>query len=57
MRCPFCSHDETQVVETRESDEGDVVRVRLADVLAAKTKVQAKVQDLVSRMMADRKGA
>ena len=28
MRCPFCGHDETQVVETRESDEGDVVRRR-----------------------------
>jgi len=28
MRCPFCSHDETQVVETRESDEGDVIRRR-----------------------------
>ncbi|MDB6002821.1 MAG: transcriptional regulator NrdR [Rhizobacter sp.] len=28
MRCPFCSHNETQVVETRESDEGDVVRRR-----------------------------
>ncbi len=28
MRCPFCSHLETQVVETRESDEGDVVRRR-----------------------------
>ncbi|WP_396267495.1 transcriptional regulator NrdR [Ideonella sp.] len=28
MRCPFCAHDETQVVETRESDEGDVVRRR-----------------------------
>jgi len=28
MRCPFCSNDETQVVETRESDEGDVVRRR-----------------------------
>ena len=28
MRCPYCSHDETQVVETRESDEGDVVRRR-----------------------------
>lgn len=28
MRCPFCSHQETQVVETRESDEGDVVRRR-----------------------------
>ncbi|MET0519285.1 MAG: transcriptional regulator NrdR [Burkholderiaceae bacterium] len=28
MRCPFCSHAETQVSETRESDEGDVVRRR-----------------------------
>jgi transcriptional repressor NrdR len=28
MRCPFCSHAETQVVETRESDEGDVIRRR-----------------------------
>ena len=28
MRCPFCSHTETQVVETREGDEGDVVRRR-----------------------------
>ena len=28
MRCPFCGHDETQVVETRESDEGDVIRRR-----------------------------
>lgn len=28
MRCPFCTHEDTQVVETRESDEGDVVRRR-----------------------------
>ena len=28
MRCPYCSHPETQVVETRESDEGDVIRRR-----------------------------
>ena len=28
MRCPYCNHDETQVAETRESDEGDVVRRR-----------------------------
>ena len=28
MRCPYCSHPETQVVETRESDEGDVARRR-----------------------------
>ena len=28
MRCPYCSHSETQVAETRESDEGDVIRRR-----------------------------
>ncbi|MBL0151229.1 MAG: transcriptional repressor NrdR [Ideonella sp.] len=28
MRCPYCSHEETQVVETRESDEGDRIRRR-----------------------------
>ena len=28
MRFPFCAHEDTQVVETRESDEGDVVRRR-----------------------------
>lgn len=28
MRCPYCGHEETQVVETRESDVGDVIRRR-----------------------------
>jgi transcriptional repressor NrdR len=28
MRCPFCANEETQVVETRDSDEGDVIRRR-----------------------------
>ena len=28
MRCPYCAHEETQVVETRESEEGDVIRRR-----------------------------
>ncbi len=28
MRCPFCAHEETQVVETRESEEGDAIRRR-----------------------------
>ena len=28
MRCPYCANDDTQVVETRESDEGEVVRRR-----------------------------
>jgi transcriptional repressor NrdR len=28
MRCPYCSHEDTQVVETRDSDEGGAVRRR-----------------------------
>lgn len=28
MRCPFCGNEDTQVAETRESDEGDVIRRR-----------------------------
>ena len=28
MKCPFCGHLETQVVETRMSEEGDFVRRR-----------------------------
>ncbi|MSQ57331.1 MAG: transcriptional repressor NrdR [Limnohabitans sp.] len=28
MKCPFCAQFETQVVETRESDEGDFIRRR-----------------------------
>jgi len=28
MKCPFCSHQETQVVETRVSEEGDAIRRR-----------------------------
>ncbi len=28
MRCPYCGHAETQVAETRESEEGDAIRRR-----------------------------
>jgi len=28
MKCPFCSHPETQVVETRVSEDGDFIRRR-----------------------------
>jgi transcriptional repressor NrdR len=28
LRCPFCDHADTQVIETRESDEGDAIRRR-----------------------------
>lgn len=28
MKCPFCKHSDTQVVDTRESEEGDSIRRR-----------------------------
>lgn len=28
MKCPFCSHQETQVIETRVSEDGDFIRRR-----------------------------
>jgi transcriptional repressor NrdR len=28
MRCPFCHHDDTQVLDTRVSEEGDSIRRR-----------------------------
>lgn len=28
MKCPFCKHPDTQVVDSRESDEGDSIRRR-----------------------------
>ena len=28
MRCPFCQNDDTQVLDTRVSDEGDTIRRR-----------------------------
>lgn len=28
MKCPFCQHEDTQVVDTRDSEEGDVIRRR-----------------------------
>lgn len=28
MRCPFCDHGDTQVIETRLSDDGDSIRRR-----------------------------
>ena len=28
MRCPFCHNDDTQVLDTRVSDEGDTIRRR-----------------------------
>src|SRR6476469_1662607 len=28
MKCPFCQHDDTQVLDTRVSEEGDTIRRR-----------------------------
>ena len=36
MKCPFCSHSETQVVETRISEDGDSIRRRRQCALCEK---------------------
>ena len=36
MKCPFCSHPETQVVETRVSEDGDFIRRRRRCALCEK---------------------
>ena len=28
MRCPFCQSDETKVIDSRDSDDGDSIRRR-----------------------------
>lgn len=28
MKCPFCQHDETHVLDTRVSEEGDAIKRR-----------------------------
>ena len=28
MHCPFCDHGDTQVIDTRASDDGDTIRRR-----------------------------
>ncbi|HLS42684.1 MAG TPA: transcriptional regulator NrdR, partial [Paenalcaligenes sp.] len=28
MKCPFCSNDDTQVIDSRVSEEGDAIRRR-----------------------------
>ena len=28
MKCPFCNHPDTQVIDTRENDDGDSIRRR-----------------------------
>ena len=28
MKCPFCNHPDTQVVETREAEDGGFIRRR-----------------------------
>ncbi len=36
MKCPFCKSDETQVIDSRESDDGDTIRRRRKCVSCAK---------------------
>jgi transcriptional repressor NrdR len=37
MKCPFCGHLETQVVETRLAEDGDFIRRRRQVTIAAFT--------------------
>ena len=32
MTCPFCGHKEDRVIDSRESKEGDVIRVKVLEV-------------------------
>ncbi len=36
MKCPFCKSDETQVIDSRESDDGDTIRRRRKCVSCSK---------------------
>jgi transcriptional repressor NrdR len=36
MKCPFCSHTDTQVVETRVAEDGDLHRAAAANARGAK---------------------
>lgn len=36
MKCPFCKSDETQVIDSRESDDGDTIRRRRKCVACSK---------------------
>ncbi len=36
MKCPFCKHDETQVIDSRVSDDGDSIRRRRKCVACSK---------------------
>lgn len=36
MKCPFCKSDETQVIDSRESDDGDTIRRRRKCVVCSK---------------------
>lgn len=36
MKCPFCKSDETQVIDSRESDDGDSIRRRRKCVACSK---------------------
>ena len=38
MKCPFCGHPDTQVVDSRVSDEGESVKRRRRNTLMARQK-------------------
>ena len=57
MRCPYCAHVETQVVETRESDEGDVVRRRRRCTKCDKRFTTYERAEIALRAIVKRSGA
>ena len=57
MRCPYCSHLETQVAETRESDEGDVVRRRRKCTACDKRFTTYERAEIILPLIVKRSGA
>lgn len=54
MKCPFCSADSTQVTDTRETDEGDIIRRRRRCVECDKRfttyeRIELKLPQIVKR--------
>jgi len=56
MKCPFCSHLEDKVVDSRESKEGDVIRRRRECLKCAKRFTSYERIDQVPHMVVKKDG-
>ena len=56
MRCPYCASEDTQVIETRESPEGDAVRRRRRCAGCDKRFTTYERADLVMPMVVKKNG-